>query len=359
MKILLIRPRLIGDVVFTTPAVRAIRRHFPDAWISYLVEPEAAPVLDANPHLNELVIAPRRRGWRRLYDDVSLAGRLRAERFDLVIDLHGGPRSSWFAWATGARQRIGYTVVGRSWMYTTAVHRPRELRPRHSVENQWDLLTPLGIAPPDPRRDPTEMIEAATATEAVARRLAQAGLDAAHTLIVVHVSAGNPFRRWPAAAFVELLEGLAADPAHRIVVSSGPSEADARRRIIEGTRERLDDSRRPAILDCGEFDLGELRALFARAMLFIGGDSGPLHVASTTQVAVVGIYGPTLPVRSQPWRDPALVAEALEIDALECRPCDQRRCITDDYRCLTGIPAATVLTAAERALARQRLKAAG
>ena len=129
-------------------------------------------------------------------------GSFGAARFDLVIDLHGGPRSSWLTWATRAPKRIGYDVVGRGWMYTTRVHRPRELRPRHSVQNQWDLLGPLGIDPPDPRRDPTEMLESAAAAAAVASRLTEAGIRTTQTLIVVHVSAGNPFRRWPTPAFV-------------------------------------------------------------------------------------------------------------------------------------------------------------
>ena len=360
MKILLIRPRLIGDVVFTTPAVRALRRRFPEAWISYLVELEAAPVLRNNPHLNEVIVAPRPRGWRRLHGDLWLARELRAARFDLVIDLHGGPRSSWLAWATRAPQRIGYDVVGRSWMYTTRVHRPRELRPRHSVQNQWDLLIPLGIAPPDPRRDPTEMAEDAAAVATVASRLTEAGIRATQTLIVVHVSAGNPFRRWPAGAFAELVEGLAAaDPARRIVVTSGPSDAGARQRVIEMARSRLADTRAPAVVDAGEFSLEELRALVSRAALYVGGDSGPLHIASTSSVAIVGIYGPTLPVRSEPWRDPALVSEAIDGGPLPCRPCNQRHCVPGDYRCLTQIAAATVLAAADRALERRRLGATG
>jgi predicted lipopolysaccharide heptosyltransferase III len=356
MKILLIRPRLIGDVVFTTPAIRAVRRHFPDAWISYLVEPEAAPVVQSNTHLNEVIVAARRRGgWRRVRDDLSLALRLRGRRFDLVIDLHGGPRSSWFAWTTGAPQRIGYDVPGRSWMYTTRVHRPRSLRPRHSVQNQWDLLEPLGIAPPDRRGDPTEMPEDVEAAGVVAARLAGAGIRAPHALIIVHVSAGNPFRRWPSAAFVALIQGLVAnDPERRIVVTSGPSDEGARRRIIEAARGALEPARREAVVDCGEVDLRELRALMTTAALYIGGDSGPLHIASTTSVAIVAIYGPTLPVRSEPWRDPALVTEAIDVGALPCRPCDQRQCAPGDYRCLTWIAPATVLEAAERALTRPR-----
>ena len=140
MKILLIRLRLIGDVVFTTPIPRALKRVFPDAHLTYLVEPEAAPVVAGNQHLDEVIVAPRPRGLARVAADLKLGRRLRRARYDLVLDLHGGPRSAWLAWLSGGRQRIGYEIVGRTWMYTRAVARPRALRPRHSVRNQWDLL---------------------------------------------------------------------------------------------------------------------------------------------------------------------------------------------------------------------------
>ena len=195
MNILLIRLRLIGDVVFTTPAVRALRRHFPDARISYVVEPGSWAVVLGNPHLNDVIVAPLGRGLERFRWDIATAWKLRQRRFDLVIDFHGGPRASWFTWASGARRRIGYRITARSWMYTTVVDRPRELRRRHSVENQWDLLTPLGIAPPDPGRDPTEMPIDDTAAAKAVERLTAAGWRDGDRLIVVHVSAGNPFRR--------------------------------------------------------------------------------------------------------------------------------------------------------------------
>ena len=141
MHILLIRLRMIGDVVFTTPAIRAVRRQFPDARISYLVEDAAAPIVQGNPHLDEVIAIPLTSGVGRLVDDWRIGADLRQRNFDMVIDFHGGPRGSWLTWLTRAPVRIGYTVAGRSWMYTTAVARPRGLRPRHSVQNQWDLLS--------------------------------------------------------------------------------------------------------------------------------------------------------------------------------------------------------------------------
>jgi ADP-heptose:LPS heptosyltransferase len=354
VNILLIRLRLIGDVVFTTPAIRALRRRYADARLSYLVEPEAAPVVATSPHLDNVIVASRPVGRRRLLADLALARELRAMRFDLVIDFHGGPRSSWLARATGARARIGYAVAGRGWMYTVRVPRPRELRPRHSVVNQWDLLLPLGFGKPDPARDATEMAEDPAVARSVLARLDRAGAAPdRHPVIVLHVSAGNPFRRWPTSSFVELVTALVeADPRRRIVLTSGPSESDAARRVGEEARARLGAARRLAVVYDLAFNLPELRALIGRSALFIGGDSGPLHVASTTAVPIVGIYGPTLAARSAPWRQPERVTESVEPGDLACRPCDQRRCEPGDFRCLGGIGAATVRDAAERALAR-------
>ena len=118
MRILLVRPRLIGDVILTTPAIRALRRRFPDAELVYLVEALAAPVVTANPHLTDVVVVEHSRGWNRLRDDMRVARALRARRIDVAIDFHGGPRSAWFTWASGAPVRVGYDIRGRMWMYS-------------------------------------------------------------------------------------------------------------------------------------------------------------------------------------------------------------------------------------------------
>src|SRR5580765_3102037 len=204
-RILLVRLREIGDVVFTTPAVRAVRKHYPDAHISYIVEPHAAPVVRDNPHINDVIVAPRVRGVRGLAADLRLGRTLRAKRFDLAIDFHGGPRAALLTWLSGARERVGYEIAARAWMYTTRVARPRELRRRHSVENQWDLLAAAGVtALPSRSEFPVEMPVAPGAVSGVADRLARAGLQPMQRLVVVHVSAGNPFRRWPLESFVSL-----------------------------------------------------------------------------------------------------------------------------------------------------------
>ena len=345
MKILLVRLRLLGDVVFTTPLLRALRRQYPDAHLTYVVEPTAEPVVRANPHLNRVIVAPRRRGVARLRDDVALARMLRHERFDIAIDLHGGPRGAWLTWASGAPMRIGYTTAGRSWMYTHPVPRPADLSGRHSVLKQWELLGPLGAAACDPSRDAVEMPDDAGATARVSEMLRTAGVRDDDPIVVLHVSAGNPFRRWPLESFAALVSQLAArDPNRRFVLTSGPSDADAALRLADRIR-----AISAAQVIPRTFDVAELRALAARATVYIGGDSGPMHIAATTGTPIVGLFGPTLAERSLPWRSPRLFAEAVDAGPLPCRPCRQRRCEPGDFRCLTGITPERVAAAAERA----------
>ena len=350
-RILLVRLRQIGDVIFTTPALRALRQRFPDAHITYIVEPAAAPVVARNPHINDVVVAPKKSPLLQLVSDLELARTLQSSRYDLAIDFHGGPRSSLLTWLSGAPVRIGYQVAGRGWMYTRRVPRPRELRARHSVENQWDLLRALDFPDPDRSAFPVEMPIDPAASRSVDERLAHAGIKNGDRLIVIHVSAGNPFRRWPIESFVELVRELAAaGPDRRIILTSGPSDQGAVSRVIAGARARLDEAGGRRIVPCGDFSLAELRAVLERSSLYIGGDSGPLHVAATTAVPVVALYGPTLPARSSPWRAATFAAEAVEVGDLPCRPCDQRVCAPGDFRCLTTIRPGQVVEAAERAL---------
>lgn len=359
MKILVVRLRLIGDVVFTTPVIRALRRRYPDAHITYLVESAAAPVVSTNPDLSDVMVITHRRGMARVMDDIRLARRLRRAKFDLVLDLHGGPRSAWLTWASGAPRRIGYDIDGRTWMYTQTVHRPRGLHPRHSVENQWDLLPavdPSFPATPSREDDRVYMPTDKAAEASVLARLRAQGVPAGQAtarLVVFHVSAGNPFRRWPESAFARVAAGLvrqSTGPSDRwVLLTAGPSDHDAVQRVLHDARAQAGDAA-SRIMDAGDVTLAELRALLDSAALYIGGDSGPMHIASTSNVPIVGLYGPTLIERSAPWRPDTIPVASVDAGTLPCRPCDQRVCAPGDFRCLTSIPPEAVLAAAERLL---------
>jgi len=353
LKILLVRLRSIGDVVFTTPAIGALARHFTGAQLTYIVEAAAEPVVRHHPSLSEVIVAERPRGAARIGCDVALARRLRAARFDIAVDFHGGPRAAWFTWATGARQRVGYALPGRWGCYTMRVPWTRSLvPPRHSVLNQWDLIAALGVPAADPRTDPVFMAVDPSAAARVTRRLAEAGVPQAAPLVVMHVSAGNPFRRWSPDAFAHVAATLARDDgARRIIITSGPSDAAAAEAVAD--RARHHEGVAPdAIARCGEFDLAELRAVLDRSQLYIGGDSGPLHIAACSRTPVVALFGPTVAERSMPWRDPAIGSIGIDAGALPCRPCHQRHCVPGDFRCLSGITPGAVVEAALAQLGR-------
>jgi ADP-heptose:LPS heptosyltransferase len=353
LTILLIRLRLIGDVVFTTPIIGALRRHYPGARLVYLVEDAAAPVVAANPDLSSVITVRHSRGFDRVKDDAALALRLRRERIDMAIDLHGGPRSAFLTWATRAPVRVGYDVPGRSWMYTRIVHRPKAYRPRHAVLNQWDLLAavdPALAGPPDRTRDRTRMPVPEEVILQTTRALAERGVTADARLVVLHVSAGNPFRRWPESSFSAVAAGLAeTTPPCTVLVTAGPSDREAAGRVIAEARARA-GARAAHIVDAEHLSLPQLRATCDRAALFIGGDSGPLHVASTSDVPIVAIYGPTLAERSEPWRPSSLRTANIDGGALPCRPCNQRVCAPGDFRCLSNVAPDAVIRAASMLL---------
>jgi heptosyltransferase-1 len=350
LRILLVRLRLVGDVASTTPLVGALRRHFPAAHLAALVEPLAAPVVEHHPHLDRVHVAAAPRARGRLGADLRLAARLRRERFDVVIDLHGGPRAAWLAWATRAPRRIGYAVRGRTWMYTDAVRRSPALTPRHAAENQWDLLAPLDVPLPDRARDPVRPADPPGAADAVATLLAEAGIETGRSLLAIHTSAGNRFRQWPAERFAMLAARLASGhPERHVVLMAAPAEAGHTGQLAEAaTRTAGPDAGRVSSL---VVPLALLPALIRRAAVYIGGDSGPLHLSGGTSTPVVGIFGATLPETAMPWRDPRWHAEAVDAGALPCRPCRQRTCAPGDFRCLTGVTVDAVAAAVERAMA--------
>ena len=294
----------------------------------YLVESLAAPVVADNPHLTETIVIRHRRGWRRVAEDLALAARLRARHIDVAIDLHGGPRSAWLTWATRARVRVGYDVSGRQWMYTHLAPRPRGYAPRHSVLNQWDLLAafePAFAELPDRNRDRIEMPVSSGARACGAGTARGAG------------DHRNRHRRGPARERRQRVPPLAGRRVRRRRRRAGEraGPGGGRGRSGAGRRRwsRAWSLGRQALAGVGGrivaaagWPLQELRALMDRAALFVGGDSGPMHVAAASDVPIVALFGPTLPVHWAPWRPEHLPLAVVDAGALECRPCDQRVC---------------------------------
>jgi heptosyltransferase III len=231
---------------------------------------------------------------------------------------------------------------------------PSLVPPRHSVANQGDLLRPLGIEFARRGDPPVEMPAEPHAVATVTERLTAAGVGHDTPLALIHVSASSPFRRWPAERFAELAAHLLREHPHlRVAFTAGPAEQPLQDHITTLAEQKAGLAA-ARIVHCGNVDLATLRALIDRASVYIGGDSGPLHIAATTATPIVALLGPTVAERSLPWRQPELPTIAVDVGPLPCRPCDQRHCAPGDFRCLTGIAVEQVATAASRLLQASR-----
>lgn len=336
----------------TMPAVGILRRALPGARLAYLVDAPYARLVEGHPDLDEVLIAPA--GGAGFFD---LVRRVRRARFDAIVDFHGGPRASRLALLSGAPLRAGYEIPWRNFIYGVRVPRSGPGGAAvHSVVNHANLARallrrlgaddrpvdiakgdPFGVPPlrlPDARPDEKARLDALLARHGLAG-------DGAR-LAVLHIGAGNAFRDWGEANFLDLARRLSEGPGLRIALAGGPEDKGRAASIL---------ARAPAgtLSFAGELNWAELRDLIGRAVLFAGPDSGPMHVAASTATPIIAIFGPTLAAHFAPWRpDGVRIVEK----TMDCRPCRQRDCPTRDVRCLGTVTAAEVLEACLEALKR-------
>jgi lipopolysaccharide heptosyltransferase II len=319
--ILLIRLRKIGDVVMTTPAITALRHGFPKAKITYVIDEPYRELVEGHPDLDSVHVLPRLLGFQEFREHIR---RIREDSYDAVIDFHGGPRATLLTFFCGARLKIGYRVKYKNLVYDIKLPREPEEGYFHSVENHINLVKALGV---DPLPIPALSMPPPTHSETETIRLFIDENALENTKIVtLHIGAGNEFRDWGAERLVRLMTLLSQVPRVKIVlIGSGEDK-----QIEEKIRERSEASFLSMV---NRLNLRELRELISLASLFVGPDSGPMHIAATTSTPIVAYFGPTLPAHFGPWKARSTL---LEKD-FDCRPCRQRHCVYEDFRCLRTI----------------------
>ncbi len=342
-KILLLRLRRIGDIVMTTPAVSLLKSFLPDASLTYLIEEPYRRLVEGLPGVDRVLAVPAKQDRRSF---IGLLRGIRRERFDAVLDFHGGPRASWITAFSGAKLKIGFAIQGKGFLYHRRVPRRPEEGALHSVQSHAALVRALGFAFDDSALPPYQLPEATAGEKARVDALqAELGL-AGKRFTVQHIGAGNAFRDWGEdhhAALAAGLIGRSEAGDFKVALIGGPQDRGRQERIIA----RVGASGRVVGL-AGRLNLIEMRELMSRAALFVGPDSGPMHIAASTPVPLVAIFGPTLPAHFAPWRTEGR-AVLLQRE-LACRPCPQRVCITSDYRCLMSITPAQVSEAIKKIL---------
>lgn len=336
-RILVILYRQIGDVLLSTPIVRALRRHYPHSHIAFLSEPSPARVLEGNPYLDDILVRPPHASC---YQEWRLLRRVRRRRFDLVVDVMGNSRSTMVSWLSGARHRIGFGHPPRSWLYTMRVAGRPEVR-EYTVRKRLRLLEPLGIQATDLSLD---FVYGPKAQEAADTFLKRHQITPDDLLICIDPTHHIPTRQWPGEYFGQLADRLRQRQGARVVLLWGPGEREQVQAIAAATRSQ------PVLIPAS--DLVFLAALLARADLFIGCDSAPLHIAVSQRTPTLSIHGSTSDLG---WIPPHPRHRGVML-GLPCQPCGQARCGPAlDIACLRTLSVDAVFAAVPTALETVRL----
>lgn len=345
-RILVIRPDHIGDVLFTTPALHALRHNRPQARITALVGPWAARILQGNPDVDEVLTCPFPGFTRqpkggvfapyRLLDDY--AKKLRLHRFDVALILR--PDHWWgalLAFRAAIPHRIGIACPETAPFLTLALPPASD---RHEVVRNLALVAPL-IGGPSPQHDLSPAFYLGDTDRAYAHRLLG---GAAGPWIAIHPGAGAPVKRWRPEAWAQLGDTLAREAGAQIVLTGASSELALCQAVAAYMRST------PLIL-AGQTDLGTLAAIYTRCLLVLGPDSGPLHLAVAMGTPTIHLYGPADPTQFGPWGDPTRHrVVTLGLGCSPCRHLDWPEAELEEHPCIWAIPIERVLAEAREVL---------
>lgn len=332
-RILIIRFRQIGDVLLDTPIVRALRQHYPESHITFLTEPSPARVLQGNPFLDDILIRPRHASW---YQELQFLRRLRQVRFDLVIDLMNNPRSAVMSRISGARHRVAFARFPRSLCYNIHVDSRRDVG-EYTVLKRLRILEPLGIRTTDLSLD---FVYTPQDQEEVRRFLHKHTITPDELLICVDPTCHIATRQWPGEYFSQLADLCCQRLGARVLFLWGPGEHEQVEAIVTASHTK------PLLIPA--WDLAPLAALLARASLFVGCNSAPLHIAVSQRTPTLSIHGSTGSggwIPSEPHHRAVMLG-------LPCQPCGQARCAPPlDIACLRQLPVETVFRAVQECVA--------
>jgi len=320
-KVLLVRLRRIGDVVLTTPAITALRKGLPSAHISYVIETPYRDLIEGNPYVDRVIVLPRPLGIKNF---LNIARTIRKERFDAAIDFHGGPTASLLTLFSGAQKKIGYRIKYKSFVYDIKLPRGRIAGYIHSVENHINLVKALGIKVPV--SPPLFLPESSESERKKIHDFFSANNFEGSKVVVLHIGAGNEFREWGITNWAKFVSLLLKKHDVEIVLIGASDDTGIAGQILEGQPSSVFSL-------VGKLKLRELKELIAKASLYVGPDSGPMHIAASTSTPIVAYFGPNLSAYNSPWQARAIIIEK----DMNCRPCDQRHCISDDFRCMQTI----------------------
>ncbi len=341
MKILIRATNWVGDAIMALPALRAVRNRFPEAEIAIIARPYVVDIYRDQNICDQLIPYDPKGLHAGLSGRERIAAELRVRKFDVALLLQNAFDAAWLAWRANIPERIGYARDGRSFLLTKAVPLPRDGEiSSHEKFYYLELLRRAGWLdsvhdesfiglhiPEDKRRSADEF-------------LCNSGVrkDTLRIAIGAGASYGSA-KCWPPSRFAEVANRLRSEADADVILFGTAAEASVST-AISG------EMRTPPIDLTGKTAIADLPALLSQCHLFIGNDSGAMHVAAAVGVPIVAVFGPTDPDGTAPVTPRCSIVQQKPY----CSPCFLRRCPTD-HRCMTAITANMVEAAARPWLA--------
>lgn len=338
-KILIVRLDRIGDVVLSTPVLKAVRDAYPASHITFMVAPHARDIANGSPYINEVIIYDKKGAQKSLIENIKFIANLSGKKFDIAIILHPTRRTHWLTFLSGIPRRLGY---GKKMgvLLTDRVPHKKHLGLKHEMDYTLGLLRYMGIEP----RDKKLHVPVDDRSERRARRILEdAGIKDNDKIVIINPGASCRSKRWPAQRFAEVADALVRKLGVKIIVVSGASD----RCFTDLTVSMM---KTPKALNLsGMTTIKELASLLKRSLLFISNDSGPVHIACAMGTPVISIFGRNDRGLSPRRWGPTNATDRSLHKYVGCDVCLAHNCRIE-FKCLDAITADEVVRNAEEML---------
>jgi heptosyltransferase-2 len=338
-RILIMRLDKIGDVMLSTPVLRAVREAYPKSHIAVMVRPYAEDIVRGNPYIDELIIYDKDSRYKSFWATAKFALTLRKKRFDLALVLHPSNRSHIIAYLAGIPARVGYDTK-MAFLLTKRIPHTKQFALKHEIDYTLGLLRYIGIEPAS--RELCMPIRGESESE-IKEIFKANGIEEGARVIVIHPGASCPSRIWPPERFAAVADTLAEKYAVRVIIVVGKKEQEFGDSVAELTKSR-------AVNLSGRISVSELASVIKRSRLLVSNSSGPVHIACALGVPTVVIFGRNDRGASFVRWGPVGANNIMLTRDVGCEVCAAHHC-RRDFKCLYSITTDDVLRACDSILA--------
>ncbi|MFA5088470.1 MAG: lipopolysaccharide heptosyltransferase II [Candidatus Omnitrophota bacterium] len=282
-RILVVNVNWVGDVIFSTPVFKALKRAYPQASITCLVVPRVREILECSPCVDQIIVYDEKGKHRNLFNKIKLIIELARGRFDVAFLLHRSLTRALLVFLAGIPRRVGYDTKKRGFLLTHKVEVPDG--DLHRADYYLNIIESFGVKVCDRS---SELVVPPQAQREMEQILRKQGISDRDYLVVAHVGGNWALKLWPSQNFALLIRRLIHDGRAKVIIPGSSKELPLAEEIV-----RISGGE--ALVLAGETNLKQLIALMRRADMVISADSGPLHMANSVGTKSIGLFGPTRP----------------------------------------------------------------